>query len=77
MTARTIAEVAADLIEAAASGVPIAPVAPRFAPGDLDSAYAVQKHVTAKALARGRRVVGRKIGLTSLASTRPTSRLPT
>jgi len=38
-----------------------------LAPGDLDAAYAVQAMNTKRALDAGRRLVGRKIGLTSLA----------
>ncbi len=59
---------AADRIHAAAvSGVPTAPIRDLFAAGDTDAAYAVQAINTDRALAAGRRLVGRKIGLTSIA----------
>lgn len=53
------------LLEAAASGLPCAPVRDLIAPDDLDAAYAVQRRIVDDRLARGARVVGRKIGLTS------------
>ncbi|WEK43163.1 MAG: fumarylacetoacetate hydrolase family protein [Candidatus Sphingomonas colombiensis] len=62
-----IETVAAMLREAAERGIPIAPVAPLLPVGDLDAAYAVQEVNTGIALAAGRRLVGRKIGLTSAA----------
>lgn len=43
----------------------IAPIRDELPPGDVDAAYAVQAITTAAALAEGRRLVGRKIGLTS------------
>lgn len=43
------------------------PVAPLLAPLGLEGAYAVQKLLAGEALATGRRIVGRKIGLTSAA----------
>jgi 2-keto-4-pentenoate hydratase len=59
---------AADLLfEAARSGKPAAPVRTLLSEGDLDAAYAVQALNTQRALDAGRRLVGRKIGLTSLA----------
>jgi 2-keto-4-pentenoate hydratase len=59
---------AADLLhEAARTGVPTGPIRELLAPGDLDAAYAVQALNTKRALSAGRRLVGRKIGLTSLA----------
>ena len=63
----SIQAVADALHQAAASGAPIAPVRTRLPDGDLDAAYAVQKINTERALREGRRLVGRKIGLTSLA----------
>jgi 2-keto-4-pentenoate hydratase len=62
-----IAQVADLLDEAARSGQPTAPVRQLLPEGDLDSAYAVQRHNTNRALKQGRRLSGRKIGLTSLA----------
>lgn len=60
-------DAAACLRAAAATGTPIAPLRERIAPADQDTAYAIQEHNTQHALAAGRRLVGRKIGLTSLA----------
>lgn len=53
------------LREAAATGTPIEPLRDRVAHADLAGAYAVQAENTALALQAGRRLVGRKIGLTS------------
>ncbi|WP_042338541.1 fumarylacetoacetate hydrolase family protein [Paraburkholderia ferrariae] len=64
------AEIARRLREAQARGVPCAPVRGAIAElgGDaLDAAYAVQRINTEHRLAAGRRLVGRKIGLTSQA----------
>ncbi len=58
---------AALLFEAARSGQPCEPVRSLIADGDAEGAYAVQTINTARALQAGRRLVGRKIGLTSLA----------
>jgi 2-keto-4-pentenoate hydratase len=62
-----IAQVAARLRAAQESGTPIAPVRDDLADGGVDAAYAVQEANTRHALAHGRRLVGRKIGLTSKA----------
>ncbi|MFF1488532.1 2-keto-4-pentenoate hydratase [Streptomyces sp. NPDC058319] len=53
------------LAEAARTGVPCAPVRALFAEGDVDAAYEVQRLNVRRALAAGRRLTGRKIGLTS------------
>ena len=66
-SAEAIREAADRLHAAATSGVPTAPVRDLLAAGDTDAAYAVQAINTERALAAGRRLVGRKIGLTSLA----------
>ncbi|MGI8312817.1 2-keto-4-pentenoate hydratase [Saccharopolyspora hattusasensis] len=59
---------AADLLLAATnSGQPCPPVRELFADGDIEAAYAVQRLTTERAVAAGHRLVGRKIGLTSLA----------
>lgn len=63
----SIAQAAARLATAAQTGTPCAPVRDLLAANDLDAAYAVQEINTLKALADGRRLVGRKIGLTSKA----------
>ncbi len=61
-TARTQA---ADRLFAAMTGTPCTPVRDLLPPCDLDAAYAVQDLNTHRALAAGRRLAGRKIGLTS------------
>lgn len=62
---RIIEGVAARLRGAAESGNPIPPVRDELAAGGVQAAYAVQSVNTEHALARGRRLVGRKVGLTS------------
>jgi len=58
----------ADMIFAAQSSrTPCAPVRDLLPPRDLSAAYAAQEINTKRLLAQGRRLVGRKIGLTSLA----------
>jgi 2-keto-4-pentenoate hydratase len=61
------AEAACLLREAASTGSPIAPLRDRLGGDDLDAAYAVQELNTKVWLEQGRRLVGRKIGLTSKA----------
>lgn len=56
---------AARLRRAAETGIPTGPVRDDLPPGDIAAAYAIQKVNTDHALAAGRRLVGRKIGLTS------------
>ncbi len=48
---------------------PIAPLRDTYhlSPTDVDTGYAVQEELTRRALAAGRRITGRKIGLTSVA----------
>ncbi len=59
---------AADLLaEAADTGQVCQPVRTLFADSDIESAYSVQRLNTERAVAAGRRLVGRKIGLTSRA----------
>lgn len=61
-----VIEAAADRLDrAAAQGVPCPPVADLIGATDIDAAYAVQSVLTARRIARGARIVGRKIGLTS------------
>ncbi|WP_298282580.1 2-keto-4-pentenoate hydratase [Acidocella sp.] len=62
-----ILQAADALYEAARTGVPAAPIRDLLAPGDVEGAYAVQAINTERALSAGRRLVGRKIGLTSVA----------
>lgn len=65
--APTVETRAADarLFEAARTGVACAPVRELIGEADQDAAYAVQSLGIERRLADGRRVVGRKIGLTS------------
>lgn len=58
---------AARLREAEASRATIAPVRGEIATDDLATAYAVQQANVDRRVANGERIVGRKIGLTSLA----------
>ncbi|WP_413204145.1 2-keto-4-pentenoate hydratase [Rhodospirillum sp. A1_3_36] len=59
---------AADLLwQAGQSGIPCDPVRSLLAEGDLEGAYAIQEINTKRSLDAGRRLVGRKIGLTSKA----------
>jgi 2-keto-4-pentenoate hydratase len=55
------------LLAAEAARAPIDPIAVELGTKDVASAYAVQAEVTRRGLADGRRLVGRKIGLTSKA----------
>ena len=55
------------LAQAADTGQPCEPVRDLIGRDDLDTAYAVQDVLTARRVAGGEQVVGRKIGLTSLA----------
>lgn len=68
MTALLGTDAAAALLRAAhQDGRSIAPLRDRLAATDVDAAYAIQESNTRQWLAEGRRLVGRKIGLTSLA----------
>ena len=63
-----IAAAAAALAAAETSRTPCAPVRVLLGvEAGIDDAYAVQRHNTHRALAAGRRLVGRKIGLTAVA----------
>lgn len=53
------------LARAADQRTPIAPIGAELAPLGIAGAYAVQECLTQRALGAGRRLVGRKIGLTS------------
>ncbi|MDQ7908272.1 fumarylacetoacetate hydrolase family protein [Phytohabitans sp. ZYX-F-186] len=55
------------LSAAAATGTPCAPIRDLIGPGDVATAYRVQRLVVQRRLAAGARVAGRKIGLTSAA----------
>lgn len=59
-----------ELLEAARTGVPVAPLRDRLEGMDLEDAYGIQHLQEQAHVAAGRKVVGRKIGLTSLAMQR-------
>lgn len=62
-----ISTVAAQLRQAKETRQPCEPIAAQLPAGDLGAAYKVQELGTLRALADGRALVGRKIGLTSTA----------
>jgi 2-keto-4-pentenoate hydratase len=62
---KTIDAVAERLRKAAETGVAVAPIRDEIAAGGVAAAYAVQQANTDFYLKQGRRLVGRKIGLTS------------
>lgn len=62
---KVVESTAASLRQAAESGVAIAPVRDALAEGGIRAAYAVQQANTNFYLKQGRRLIGRKIGLTS------------
>ncbi|WP_439817026.1 2-keto-4-pentenoate hydratase [Zavarzinia sp. CC-PAN008] len=62
-----VARAADALAQARRDRMAIAPLGPSMGLTDVATAYAVQEHNTARWLAEGRRIVGRKIGLTSKA----------
>ena len=67
MTDKAAKQVADKIFEAHRVGKPCAPVRDLLPAGALDHAYAAQEINTRRWLESGRRLVGRKIGLTSLA----------
>ncbi|KYC29632.1 2-keto-4-pentenoate hydratase [Sphingobium sp. 22B] len=64
MTA-SIEQAAAQLLSAQTSGIPCPPVRGLLPEGDLAAAYAVQNINVQRAEGDGRRIIGRKIGLTA------------
>lgn len=56
---------AARLAEVAISRQPCPPIRDLIGPDNVEAAYAVQERLTETALAAGRRLIGRKIGLTA------------
>ncbi len=60
-----VVKAAEALAEAARTGVACPPIRSLFAAGDVNAAYAVQRRNIAARVAAGRRIVGRKIGLTN------------
>jgi len=65
INSQKIRQLALRLRQAEASGVATAPVRGELPAGDLASAYAIQRVNTQHWLRSGRRLIGRKIGLTS------------
>jgi 2-keto-4-pentenoate hydratase len=63
----TVDEAAERLRLAASTGAPCAPVRDLIGPADVELAYEVQQRFVRDRLAAGARIVGRKIGLTSVA----------
>ena len=66
-TPENIQKAADALHQAHESKTPCAPIRDLLAEGDVDAAYAVQNANTQRWLNEGRKLVGRKIGLTSVA----------
>jgi 2-keto-4-pentenoate hydratase len=65
--AAVVNDLATRLLAAEADCMPIDPIAAELGAKDIAAAYAVQAEVTKRGIADGRRLVGRKIGLTSKA----------
>lgn len=66
-SAKDIKAIAAAIRNATATRTPRAPIRDLLPEGDVNAAYAVQEIITKAEIASGRRLIGRKIGLTSLA----------
>ncbi|WP_077490187.1 2-oxo-hept-4-ene-1,7-dioate hydratase [Sinomonas mesophila] len=64
---QTIAAIADELVEAGRTRTPVPLLHDRYEGMDIEDSYAVQKLWASRLEAEGRRVVGRKIGLTSKA----------
>lgn len=62
-----VGTIATRLEKAESARHPIDPIAGEIGEGRIDIAYAIQAEVTRRGVARGRRLIGRKIGLTSKA----------
>jgi 2-keto-4-pentenoate hydratase len=67
VSTQDLPQVADELLDAFERGVPVDPLRARHPDLDVDGAYAIQRALVAGHEALGRRVVGRKIGLTSVA----------
>ncbi len=65
MNPSTTGTLAAELMDAEARAVTLAPITARTPGFDLAAAYAVQAAITGARLARGWRLIGRKIGFTN------------
>jgi 2-keto-4-pentenoate hydratase len=66
----TRAACARELYDAYASGVPVEPLSARHAGMTIEDSYDIQLRQVAERLAAGRRVIGHKVGLTSMAMQR-------
>lgn len=66
-SAALISQLADRLEKAEADVVAIPPILADLTAGDVTSAYGIQEELTKRGIARGRRLVGRKVGLTSKA----------
>lgn len=67
MTTTAVQTIAGRLDRAWRSGVPIPPISDSDGVASVETAYAIQAHWTSMRLARGEKIAGRKIGLTSKA----------
>lgn len=67
MSSQSVTPLAEQLDQAWQTGVPIEPLSDSAGLQNVEDAYAIQAHWTKLRESRGERVVGRKIGLTSLA----------
>lgn len=64
---QVLEEIAGELLEAERTKQGIAPITERFAELDVTDAYEIQLEVLRRKLAEGRHVIGKKVGLTSVA----------
>lgn len=66
MNTALIKQLGDELFEALKSTLPISPVTERFPDLSIEQAYQIQQHMVARRIAAGERVIGKKIGVTSL-----------
>ena len=67
MESKKIIEAADSLYNAQNTGVPVEPLSSRYPDITTEDAYQVQNRITDMRIGQGRRIAGRKIGLTSQA----------